>query len=130
MVHGVGEAVLSWGVREGPSVVMVAGPAHLFLIVTSPDHRVSSPSRKAEPVELCGDTMQPNRASAPLGSPQRSSPRRQWLSQSWHSLSRLSICWCLTMLFGGFKGCKCLSLRVNGAELGPARRSLPELEGC
>ena len=76
MVHGVGEAVVSWSVREGPSMVMVAGPAHLFLIVTSPDHRVSSPSRKAELVELCGDTMQPNRPSAPLGFPTKEqSPR-------------------------------------------------------
>lgn len=39
----------------------------MVLIVTSPDHRVSSPGRKAELVELCGDVMQPNRPSAPLG---------------------------------------------------------------
>ena len=41
----------------------------LLPFLTPPDHRASSPGRKAEQVELCCDMMDPNRDAALLGSP-------------------------------------------------------------
>lgn len=42
-----------------------------------------------------------------------------WLPLSWKTPWKMSVCWRLMMLFIGLNCCKCLSLRVEGVEIGP-----------